>query len=147
MPNRDHWRVGAIDPVQFEALSAAIDKGPNKVVLDYLARGGDPDLRGREFGSTLLHAAAFKGRTRLVEALVRAGADVDAVTGQSFTPLASAAHKGHIGCVRALLAAGASLACEPLGQTLVDSLQWAQVKSPEIKDLLLAVARPNEREQ
>jgi ankyrin repeat protein len=138
-PNDPHWRTGSIDAEAFDRLYAVIDKGPDAPVLDYLRGGGDPNLRNREFGWTLLHAAAFKGRRSLLEALIAAGADIEALEGQSFTPLASAAHKGHIGCVKALLAAGASPDCRPLGQSLVESLQYAQVKSPELREVLLAV--------
>ena len=133
-----HWRTGSIDAEGFERLYAVIDKGPNSPVLEYLRSGGDPNLRNREFGWTLLHAAAFKGRRSLVESLITAGADVEALAGQSFTPLASAAHKGHVGCVRVLLAAGASPNCRPLGQSLVESLRYAPVKSPEVERVLLA---------
>ena len=144
-PDDPHWRAGAIDSARFDLLYAVIDKGPDIPVLEYLQSGGDPNLRSREFGWTLLHAAAFKGRRALVAALVAAGADLDALTHQGFTPLAYAAHKGHLGCVKVLLAAGASLNCEPLGRPLVESLQYASVKSEEMVALLLAASAEAQR--
>lgn len=137
-PNDPHWRTGSIDAEAFHRLYFVIDKGSDAPVLDYLRVSGDPNLRYHEFGWTLLHAAAFKGRRSLLEALIAAGADIEALEGQCFTPLASAAHKGHVGCVKVLLAAGASPHCRPLGQSLVESLRYAQVKAPEVERVLLA---------
>jgi ankyrin repeat protein len=142
-----HWHIGSIDAFRFDELYAAIDKGPDTRIVEYLEGGGDPNLRRHEYGWTLLHAAAFKGRRGLVEALVAAGADVDALQGHGFTPLASAAHKGQIGCVRALLAAGASPACRPLGQSLTQSLQYAAVKSEAVLKVLLATTRSTDTPQ
>jgi ankyrin repeat protein len=131
-----HRNAGTVDKAEFDALYGFMDKGPNRGVVEYLERGGDPNLRGRPHGWTLLHAAAFKGRRQLVELLVAKGADVDALSGHGFTPLADAAHKGHVGCVRVLLAAGASVACRPLGMSLVDSLRCAAVKSAAVRSVL-----------
>jgi ankyrin repeat protein len=126
--------------LDWDRLYAHLDKGPNQHLFDYLAGGGDPNIRNRN-GWSLLHAAAFKGRREAVEALVAAGADVGLTAGQGFTPLASAAHKGHAGCVRALLAAGADLDCRPLGMSLLSSLEHAQVKSEDVRRILeMAVA-------
>src|SRR6185503_14567857 len=112
----DHFTTGSIDRVLWDHLYGYLDKGPSQPVIDYLANGGDPNLRNTTRGWTLLHAAAFKDRRAVVEELIARGADVDAVReGDAFTPLAQAAHKGHVGCLRVLLAAGASLDCRPLG--------------------------------
>jgi ankyrin repeat protein len=132
----DHWRTGTVDSTKWGELYSGIDKGPDDVLLEFLGAGGDPNLRPREFGATLLDAAAFKGRRHLVEALIRSGADIDALSGQGFTPLATAAHKGHAGCVRVLLAAGASVKCRPLGMSLIESLAYAQSKSEAVRELL-----------
>ena len=75
----------------------------------------------------------------MVDALVQRGADIDALRlPDHFTPLAQAAHKGHIGCLSALLNAGASLDGMPLGSPLIESLQYAQVKSDRVLDMLRA---------
>ena len=55
-----------------------------------------------------LHAAAFAGTVSLIEALLAAGANVNAETDHGITPLHEAAFAGHPAAVRALLAAGAS---------------------------------------
>jgi ankyrin repeat protein len=137
-PDDPHWRTGSIDRARFDALYTVMDKGPDGPVLEFLRNGGDPNLRGHEYGWTLLHAAAFKGRRTLLEELLARGADVEALEGQNFTPLASAAHRGHLRCVKVLLAAGASPDCRPLGQSLVESLRHASVKSDAMVELLLA---------
>jgi ankyrin repeat protein len=136
----DHWQTGTVDATRWAELYSCIDKGPDDRVLEFLAAGGDPNLRRQEFGATLLDVAAFKGRRQLVEALIQKGADVDALSGQGFTPLATAAHKGHTGCVKVLLDAGASLDCRPLGMSLIDSLEYAQVKSESVRELLASRA-------
>jgi ankyrin repeat protein len=118
-------------------LYASRDTGALQPVFDYLAEGGDPNLRPKPRGRTLLHAAAFKDRRSVVEALIARGADIDALCdGDAFTPLVDAAHKGHVGCLRVLLAAGASLTCRPLGLSLMDSLRYAQVKSDRVVQVL-----------
>ena len=140
----DHLSIGSIDPALWDQLYGFLDTGANQEVVDYLAGGGDPNLRNREQGWTLLHAAAFKDRRTVVEELIARGADVDAVrSGDNFTPLAEAAHKAHIGCLRVLLAAGASLDCRPLGMSLLESLRHAQKQSEEVRRILLAARTPS----
>ena len=117
-------------------LYRAMKRGAVEPLLTYLRGGGDPNLRYREHGSTLLHAAAGRGTLELVEALLAAGADIDALQVQGFTPLASAAHGGHLKCMRRLLAAGASASCRPLGTGLLESLVYARVKSQTVRSLL-----------
>ena len=134
-----HETVGSVDTALWDQLYRCLDKGPQARVRQYLAAGGDPNLRRTEHGWTLLHAAVFKDRKRIVEDLIRKGADVNAIRDKDyFTPLAQAAHKAHVGCLRVLLAAGASLDCRPLGMPLVDSLRYAQRPSERVRRLLLA---------
>ncbi|CAL1139465.1 unnamed protein product [Cladocopium goreaui] len=56
-----------------------------------------------------LHLAAAKGHLEVVEALLAAGASVEAKDGNGSGPLHFAAFKGHLEVVEALLAAGASV--------------------------------------
>ncbi len=137
----EHLTVGHVDAQAWGSLYRQLKRGSAQPVLDYLAGGGDPNLRIRLRGPTLLHAAAFRDRLAVVEELIRCGADVDARSEpDQFTPLATAAHKAHLGCLRRLIAAGASVECKPLGLSLLDSLQYAQVKSEKVRQILLAAA-------
>ena len=49
-----------------------------------------------ESGWTPLHLAANKGKIEVVETLIAAGADINAVAGNGWTPLAVAANCGHL---------------------------------------------------
>ena len=129
--------MGSIDRTAFDGLYASMKYGHDAAVLEFLASGGDPNLRSREQGWTLLHAAAYLGRRAVVEALLAKGAELDAVTDpDGFTPLAIAAHTAHIQSVRLLLEAGASLDCRPLGMPLIESLKYAQRPSRRVREIL-----------
>merc|ERR1719453_1772265 len=58
-------------------------------------------------GKTVLHRAAQVGNARAVETLLKAGAEVDAVTQWKETPLHMATRNGKLECVKLLTAAGA----------------------------------------
>ena len=76
-----------------------------------LAAGASPNPppdEGRD-DATPLHAAAHRGYARIVTALIRAGAELEAVGRNRRTPLHLAARKGRVRCVAALLAAGANV--------------------------------------
>jgi ankyrin repeat protein len=112
---RAHYRS---DRASVEAIRAAL---PSLDVFEAAAFGdvdrltelldGDPTLAGSRSGDgfTPLHLAAFFGRTDAVDALVRRGADVDAVgTGWMVgTALHSATSARHAEIVGRLLDAGA----------------------------------------
>jgi ankyrin repeat protein len=65
---------------------------------------------------TALHLASFYGKLDIVEALIAAGARVDAATLDGKPSLAIARHNGHADICAALLAAGASEVDEPLAK-------------------------------
>ena len=78
-------------------LQQLIDSGAK---VDELRKGDD---------ATALHVAAYAGKLNAVEALVKAGADVDAHTAAGYTPLHLAALKGHVDVVDFLLKHGAEI--------------------------------------
>lgn len=74
-------------------------------VDDYLARGGDADLRNEDGQTPLMMAALV--HAPIVKALIRAGADVNARDAEGWTALMSAALRGETEALRLLLGAGA----------------------------------------
>ena len=94
--------VGAIP------LSTAAVKGWEDIVR-LLLDSPDIDINPRMYdsGATPLYIAAQNNFPRIVEQLVRRGADVNLATYQGATPLLSAAGKGNLEAVRALLQAPA----------------------------------------
>ena len=87
------------------ALMLAVLRGHGKVV-DVLIDGGAPVNHD---GWTPLHYAAFEGRLEILERLIAAGAELEAVAPNKSDALMLAARNGHIAVVRRLLAAGVSL--------------------------------------
>lgn len=67
-----------------------------------LARGADPNERGRE-GRTALHYAARAGFEQVIELLLAAGADRNVKDAKGLTPLQHAEQRGKAGAVDALL--------------------------------------------
>jgi cytohesin len=97
------------DPEEMTALHWAAASGVVDAV-DYLL--GPPVLAdpraARSNHFTPLHSAAMFGHAAVCQALLEAGADVNAQTRpQGYAPLHSAAFAGHIEAIRVLLAHGA----------------------------------------
>jgi len=73
--------------------------------------GADPNTPASDVpfvgGWTPLHDAACIGDAAIIELLVRAGADVNAVATNGHTPIYAACNAGHLDAARAILDAGA----------------------------------------
>ena len=97
-------------------LYFAVKKNHYETALLLLDRGAKPNWtappKHSEFGDSfaLLPLAVRNGDTRLVSALLRAGADVNHVTEKGMTALRVAVRAGQTEMVRLLLAAGANAA-------------------------------------
>ena len=93
---------------QGEALYNAVDKRRVEDVKRLLGQGQDPNddaVRGHgEEQWTPLHRAAAHGHEEMIDALLRAGADVNAFNQRQSTPLHLASWSGHTLTVRQLVA-------------------------------------------
>nr|WP_286206682.1 ankyrin repeat domain-containing protein [Thauera linaloolentis] len=96
-------RGAAVDyrnPAGDSALMLAVLGGHDEAARALLAGGAKVNHEGW----APLHYAAFEGRDALLDALLGAGADVNARAPNLATPLMLAARNGHAGMVRRLLA-------------------------------------------
>ena len=110
------WLTWALPLVRCdtESFREAVVEGDLKVVEEYLAQGGDPNIGGggqNDPGETPLHLACIHGRVDVIKALIKAGAAVDArATGPKslrMTPITWCAYGAHDNAVGALLKGGA----------------------------------------
>jgi hypothetical protein len=99
-----------VTPAQ-EQLWAACKRGDDAAIYRLVrTEGADVNARDPSFGLwTACHYAAHAGRSRVVEALWRLGANIDAGNGAGSTPLAIAAAEGHVSLVQKLVAKGANV--------------------------------------
>jgi hypothetical protein len=84
----------------------AVEQGDRQAVLDYLTDRGKPDLRNAR-GWTLLMCAARNSWPKIVDILLRAGADPNARDSDGWCPLHHAVWVGSLDTVKHLLAAEA----------------------------------------
>ena len=107
------------------AVQALLEQEPGSVTAT------EPD------GTTALHYAVHRGNLDTVEALLAAGARVDAVTRYGVRPLALAVENGNAAVVRRLLAAGADPnGSQPGGETVL--MTAARTGDPETIRALIA---------
>jgi ankyrin repeat protein len=118
-----HPSVGEeLTPEHHLMLQGPAERGDAPVLETMLACGFDPHARDKD-GVTALHRAAMAGRVDSVRALLRYGAEVDALDGMfEATPLVWAvqgrtfphpAGADHVGVARALIDAGSPLDWDP----------------------------------
>ena len=89
-------------------------------------------------GLTPLVAAAARGRSLELEAVLRLGASCECCDSEGATPLMHAAHAGHARCAEALVTAGADVnAMDRKNHTALDRAEAAQLKTgPALVQLL-----------
>ncbi len=87
----------------------AARSGDEAALRRWLARGESPDQKG-ELGEPAMVAAAAQGHIGVLNALVEAGARLEAATPRGFTALLAAAEKGAEDVVALLLRSGADTA-------------------------------------
>lgn len=99
-------------PDGYPALHFAVGMNYERIVQAILDAGGDVDIRNKcdstgHIGESALHCAAFWGRDAIARRLIKAGADVNALTDRKSTPLHDAARMTNVEVVCLLLKNGA----------------------------------------
>lgn len=104
-----------------QAIALAAWKGHYKAVEWLIERGASLNPPDKTWGA--LHYAAFSGRTKIVDLLLRHGAKLDARAPNLATPLMMAVREGNESIARTLVEAGASTtAVSDRGE---NALAWA----------------------
>lgn len=110
----DHLQYGNASP-----LHRAVMKGDRERVRRLIGDGVRVDatmkagLFSNTWGATSLHLAARKDRVEILEDLVKAGANIEAMDELGFTPLQAALQSEADRAAQALLRAGAKVRCQP----------------------------------
>ncbi|WP_135229725.1 ankyrin repeat domain-containing protein [Deinococcus fonticola] len=143
----DPQLLQAFSPDGFTALGLAAFFGHQELTTELLRRGADVHAASRNAMQVQpLHSAVAGNHLGTVQALLQAGADVNAVQQDGFTPLMGAAQNGNTDLVALLLAHGAA----PDRRTADDRSAWmlaAQENHEGVLNLLRdAGAEPEENE-
>ncbi len=96
-------------------LYGAAHSGDVALARHLLEKGADPNIRGKEHGTTPLINAAIFGKHAVAELLIANGANVNAANNHGATPLYAAAENGHRSLIELLLAHGADVNISPKG--------------------------------
>lgn len=103
----DVWSTSTLPIVTPVPVIEAVRAHDLDSLIVLLELGADPDQID-VFSRTALHYAASSGLTKLAEALIRAGANVNAVDEDEFVPLMRAVQNGYPETVALLLEFGAN---------------------------------------
>jgi len=90
----------------WKPLRYAVHIGHTEIVKLLIAAGAD--LQGNSHNNTALHQACRRPNVDVVDALIRAGSDVNVKDDKGYTPLYLAHHNNHAEVAKRLYAAGAS---------------------------------------
>ncbi|RJF72095.1 ankyrin repeat domain-containing protein [Deinococcus cavernae] len=143
----DPQLLQAFSPDGFTALGLAAFFGHQELTTELLRRGADVHAASRNAMQVQpLHSAVAGNHLGTVRALLQAGADVNAVQQDGFTPLMGAVQNGNTDLVALLLSHGAA----PDRRTADDRSAWtlaAQENHEGVLNLLRdAGAEPEENE-
>ena len=94
-----------------DLITAVLDDDLD-TVNQHIAYGSDLNVQDGTFSNTSLNFAGIYGLTDIADALVDAGADLNLINDDNFTPLCNAAAWGHTSVVTILLDAGADLSAK-----------------------------------
>lgn len=131
-PNFENDR--GVTPLGYATSTERTEENPAEMIRLLVARKADPNLPDYDEGVPLHHAAKrLNGLVAElgVKALLEAGANPNAGTVVSWTPLHSTVVPGNVGAARLLLTAGA----DPLAG-VTSALEWAREKGGAVFALL-----------
>ena len=94
-----------------DLITAVLDDDLD-TVNQHIAYGSDLNVQDGTFSNTSLNFAGIYGLKDIADALVNAGADLNLINDDNFTPLCNAAAWGHTSIVTILLNAGADLSAK-----------------------------------
>ncbi len=127
----------ATDDSVLHQLHLNLTNQTNDKLERYIDIAAIDDLNARNCGKTLLHSAVYGGKITAANALLKAGADANAInTITHFTPLHTAAHHGEEGLTALLLQYSANPNATNFGDNTALHLA-AQIGNNEIVSLLL----------
>ena len=101
----------SVEQPAIDLITAVLD-GDLDTVNQHIAYGSDLNVQDGTFSNTSLNFASIYGLTNIADALVDAGADLNLINDDNFTPLCNAAAWGHTSIVTILLDAGADLSAK-----------------------------------
>ena len=123
-----------------DLITAVLDDDLD-TVNQHIAYGSDLNVQDGTFSNTSLNFAGIYGLTDIADALVNAGADLNLINDDNFTPLCNAAAWGHTSIVTILLNAGADLSAKcfetQIGVSVTLSIAIGAPYSDYIKTLYL----------
>ena len=101
----------SVEQPAIDLITAVLDADLD-TVNQHIAYGSDLNVQDGTFSNTSLNFAGIYGLTDIADALVDAGADLNLINDDNFTPLCNAAAWGHTSIVTILLDAGADLSAK-----------------------------------
>lgn len=119
-------------------IGAAMNGHADLVALLATKNANLDQLSEMQYKENALHLAARNGYTAVIEALLKAGADVNALEGTHSTALMYAAYYGHLEAVELLIKQGAELNVRDQGGHTV--LYWANFRNYEDIAALISAA-------
>jgi ankyrin repeat protein len=132
-------KVDPVDSIGFTPLHVAVGEGHTRVVRHLLAEGADVNQRcSAQRDGTLLHLASAWNRLTTAKALIRAGANVNALDSAGRSPLLFAVKYGHSDMIKLLIKAGAEVRSDERdvdeNKTLAEFA--SELRDPEVEQAL-----------
>ena len=106
-------------------------------MVEAIKAGANVNAKDNEYGNSALMLAAWKGHTEIVNALIKARAEVNAKDKDGRTALMCAAENGRTETVNALIEAGADDLTDNEGRTALILAAESEYSNPETVNALI----------